>query len=392
MTTVGLLEDLEQVQSQIRTTAEQLDDHDYRQQYHTDLSPLGWHIGHCSFIETYWLREIVLENPAITGNLHQLYFPENIPKPQRGPALPVKPEHLDWCKTLNQENHGLLASPPPKLQNHDLSKDDYLGKFILQHHAQHLETIYMVLQQRALKQGADNYAVGKVLQAAVHQPATRQLPPGNYRIGSENAAEAFDNEVPPHDTSLAGTNFACQPVSNAEWLAFMQDGGYTSPSYWSDDGWQWREESQTDCPEHWQRDKQGNWFGLDHTGAHDLDEHIPVCGINYFEANAFVNWMNSAHSAGARLPHEYEWEAAASNDVLENPYLVWEWCANTFYPYEGFSPFPYDNYSKPWFDNNHYVLRGGSKQTCDIIKRNSFRNFYNPDKRHIFSGLRLAFD
>ena len=109
-------------------------------------------------------------------------------------------------------------------------------------------------------------------------------------------------------------------------------------------------------------------------------------GISFHEAQAFSHW------ARARLPHEHEWEAAVKSEQLHNTGQVWEWCANTFHPYQGFSAFPYDEYSKPWFDDNHYVLRGASRHTRPEIRRASFRNFFNPDKRHIFAGLRLVFD
>ena len=390
MNSINTVSELEKLQSELRHTGMLLDDNDYRQQYHTDLSPLGWHVGHCAFIETYWLREIVLENAETTAELHHLYFPENMPKPERGPALPAHQEHLGWCETLNQENRSLLENPPDLLREHHLSKNDYLGMFILQHHAQHLETMQMVLQQRAIKRGASEYTVKNILTSAAQSINSVTLPAGEYRIGSEHQVEAFDNELPPHTVSLQETLIAQQPVNNANWLAFIEDDAYNRQHYWSDEGWLWRIESACRCPEHWQQDTNGHWFGLDHTGPHDLAEDAPVYGINYFEAMAFVNWLSEKLGQQLRLPHEYEWEAACNMGLLKGNEQVWEWCENTFHAYEGFTPFPYDNYSKPWFDNKHFVLRGGSRQTCDVIKRSSFRNFYNPDKRHIFAGLRLA--
>lgn len=392
MTTRNMLDELEHIQKKIRTLGAQLEDHDYRQQYHTDLSPLGWHVGHCTFIETYWLREVVLGDSAATGDLQKLYVPENIPKPQRGPALPAHHEHLAWCEQLNHENRALLANPPALLAQHSLSTNDYLGKFIVQHHAQHLETMHMVLQQRALQYGASNYSVDKILQAAISPVQTVTLSAGNYRIGSEHAVEAFDNEVPPHTVELAEVHIAQRPVDNAAWLAFIEAGGYETRAWWDKDGWAWRIEADCHCPQHWRQDNKGNWFGLERSGPRDLVANEPVYGINYFEANAFVTWLNAEHNVSMRLLHEYEWEAAANEGLLSDTGRVWEWCANSFHPYEGFSPFPYDNYSKPWFDNRHYVLRGASENTCDVIRRNSFRNFYNPDKRHIFAGTRLALE
>lgn len=385
-------EQLAEVQQRIRELGAQLDEPDYRAQFHEDLSPLGWHVGHCSFIETYWLREMVMQDDSVTAALHNLYFPENIPKPQRGPALPVPDEHLHWCETLNNENRQLLDKPPLKLRKHELSDRDYLGKFILQHHAQHLETMHMVLQQRAIRQNNSHYVAKQTLQPSSTFPNTYTLPAGRYRVGSEFETEAFDNEVPPHTVEIDRVKVSRRPVSNAEWLAFMLEGAYQDPQWWSDEGWQWCQQTGCQHPEHWQQDKTGNWFALNLQDAHELVADDAVYGINYYEACAYANWFAAKHDCQARLLHEYEWEAAAKQGLLDDTGVVWEWCENTFHPYAGFTPFPYDNYSKAWFDDKHYVLRGGSRHTCDVIRRHSFRNFYNPDKRHIFAGLRIAIE
>ncbi|MGD8999898.1 MAG: SUMF1/EgtB/PvdO family nonheme iron enzyme [Granulosicoccaceae bacterium] len=390
MISTQTLNQLNAVQDAIHATGLRLDDNDYRKQYHTDLSPLGWHIGHCAFIESYWLREIVLGDNRITRPLHYLYFPENIPKPERGPALPPQAEHLEWCKTLNAENRELLREPSQRMRDNPLCADEYLVRFILQHHAQHLETIQMVLQQRALQSARTLQAIDTPLRASREYAKPVVLSAGNYQVGSTNNSYAFDNEVPAHTVALQTIALAALPVSNAQWLAFIEDDGYHSPRWWSKDGWQWRSECQAEAPEHWRRDDNTGWFAVTHEGPQRLGANDPVYGINYHEAQAFVSWLAATLLPGARLPHEYEWEAACNLGLLDDTGEVWEWCENTFHPYQGFSAFPYDNYSKPWFDGKHYTLRGGSRYTCDVIKRASFRNFYNPDKRHIFAGLRIA--
>ena len=109
-----------------------------------------------------------------------------------------------------------------------------------------------------------------------------------------------------------------------------------------------------------------------------------VTGLTYFEASAFAVW------AGLRLVHEYEWEVAANLEVLSGLGEVWEWCSNIFHPYHGFSACPYREYSVPWFDQQHYVLRGGSRYTEPEIRRTSFRNYYLAGADYLFSGIRLA--
>ncbi len=165
----------------------------------------------------------------------------------------------------------------------------------------------------------------------------------------------------------------------------MQDGGYTREEYWGQAGLDWLRDSAVDHPELWQRDPQGHWHGVGVRGAYDLAGDEPVSGINYFEASAYARW------AGGKLPHEYQWEVACRLNMLHNTGRAWEWCENAFHPYAGFNPFPYDEYSTPWFDGNHYTLKGGSLYTRPQIKRPSFRNFYQPDKRHIFAGTRLVY-
>ena len=121
-------------------------------------------------------------------------------------------------------------------------------------------------------------------------------------------------------------------------------------------------------------------------GPVDLAPTGSVYGISRYEAEAFAHWAN------ARLPHEYEWETADRMKLLQNSGKVWEWCTNTLHPYTGFKAFPYEGYSVPYFDGTHYVLKGGSIYTQDVIHRPSFRNYYQSDKRHLFSGLRLVFE
>jgi iron(II)-dependent oxidoreductase len=164
----------------------------------------------------------------------------------------------------------------------------------------------------------------------------------------------------------------------------MADGGYDEPAYWSREGWAWRRANGVDRPWPWHLDQGGRYTWVGPNGWEPLEAESPVSGISYHEAQAFAAW------AGGRLPHEHEWEASASEHGLGDVGTVWEWCTNPFAPYPGFSAFPYEGYSVPWFDGHHRVLRGGSRETDAGLKRPSFRNFFEPHVRHQFAGLRLA--
>ena len=387
-----LLKQIGQVHQTMHAMANQLSDDDYRRQYHQDLSPLGWHVGHCVFIETYWLREVVLNDNTITSKLEWLYIPENILKPERGPALPPIEEHLQWCKQLADENSVIFQQASPALTAHKLNKQDYLLKFILQHHSQHIETMAMVLAQRQL-QLKPTISVSQPLKENTKiSYHFKNYAGGIFNIGSPHEAEAFDNELPPQQIELNPFLLADSPVTNADWLAFIEDGGYQQRIFWDDPGWEWCKSNNISRPETWLANRDGDFCEISSMGAKNLKPAGAVSGVNYFEANAYIAWLRHTSSQYKliRLPHEHEWEVADKSGTLKRTGEVWEWCENLFYPYDGFKAFPYENYSKPWFDNNHFCLRGGSQHTQDIIRRSSFRNFYNPDKRHIFSGLRLA--
>lgn len=364
---------------------ESLDDHDYRSQFHDELSPLGWHLGHCLYIENYWLREVLGKDNKLTKSLDKLYLPENCPKPKRGKKLPKREKLIDTAIEFQDNNALLLLEMTPPYSEQALFKDEYIQYFIIQHYAQHYETMQMVLQQRALQQDYSDYEVKKILQAKQNMLAIQAIQAGKYQVGSDSSI-TYDNERPRHMVQLQAYSIAERPVNNAEYLTFIESGGYQQKELWSDEGWEWLQQHPVNAPEHWRQDKNKNWFGIQIDGASDLEASHAVYGINHFEASAFAKWSN------ARLPHEHEWEVALTEHQLPNTSYVWEWCQNLFYPYEGFKAFPYDGYSQPWFEQPHYVLRGASHHTRAEIKRPSFRNFFGPDKRHIFAGCRLAYD
>ncbi|MGD8842828.1 MAG: SUMF1/EgtB/PvdO family nonheme iron enzyme [Gammaproteobacteria bacterium] len=384
MSTDALLDNLEQSQSLLRALIEDSDESSFREQYHHDLSALGWHLGHCVYVECFWLHEKIRGDDRVTAPLADLYTPPRTPKPQRGKLLPAREALLAWAQEMQDFNLHYLRNLQPQWRRHPLFENDYVIHFILQHNSQHYETMLMVLAQKSLGQHRANGAPHSPLRAAPLQRDSVDIPAGHYRIGGDRPV-AYDNEVPPQKADLGPFAIARRPVSNAEYLAFIEDGGYRKRELWHDAGWLWLQDSRTEQPEHWRRSRSGEWYAVGLRGTCDLPPDDPVYGINHYEAGAFARW------AGARLPHEYQWEAACRIGALEQTGRVWEWCSNTFHPYDGFTPFPYPEYSQPWFDERHFSLKGGSLHTRPAIKRPSFRNFFEADKRHVFAGLRLAY-
>lgn len=384
MSQAEILDQLALAQSLVTALVEDVDDAVCRTQYSTDLSPLGWHLGHCVYVECHWLHEVVRGDASVTAPLRSFYQPPCTPKAERGRQLPRHDALLAWAQDLQAYNLDYLARLEPAFASHALFRDAYLQRFLIQHYSQHYETMLMVLAQKALQETAADLAVNQPVRPGALRQDRVKVPGGHYRIGGKTP-EAYDNELPPQQAELGGFAIARFPASNREYLTFMEDGGYENMGFWSEAGRDWRRRHpDIEAPEYWRRNTGGHWFGIGIRGAYQLTATEPVYGINRYEAEAFANW------AGGQLPHEYQWEAACRLGLLEDTGRAWEWCRNAFQSYDGYRAFPCDDYSAPWFDAAHFTLRGGSLYTRPAIKRPSFRNFYQADKRHIFAGLRLV--
>lgn len=381
----SLLDELQTLQNEIVDLISNISEKDIKKQFHPDLSPLGWHLGHCVFIELYWIREQCLQN-TIEDALKSLYFPELSHKPSRGTVLPEKKELLDWARHIQAENRELIKTLSASKKQYDLLKNNFLIHFLIQHYSQHIETMYMVLTER---QQTQTSLIAKVynVQHNIVDSEFKSIKTGLYKVGSNDSERTYDNERSLHSVVLDQFSISSLPVNNKEYKQFINEDGYSNKDFWSNQGWSWINKTQYKYPHHWHKPDGGtNYFGVNHDGPYSLENNQPVLGLSYYEAEAYANWK------GARLPHEYEWEVAALNNQLQQVGLVWEWCSNTFFPYKDFKSYPYDGYSVPYFDNKHYVLRGGSRYTKIRVKRFTFRNYYTADKRHIFAGVRLVQD
>ncbi|HUC16318.1 MAG TPA: ergothioneine biosynthesis protein EgtB [Acetobacteraceae bacterium] len=213
------------------------------------------------------------------------------------------------------------------------------------------------------------------------------FPGGDVAVGHHGSGFHFDNEGPRHRARLAPYQLADRLVTNREWLDFMSDGGYRTPTLWMSDGWATVERHGWQAPLYW-RNEDDAWFTFGPAGAGGLDPDQPVRHISWYEADAFARW------ASARLPGESEWEAASGDPRLHGMAgHVWQWTMSAYGPYPGFRPQTgaIGEYNGK-FMINQMVLRGSSAATPPGHARPSYRNFFHPDKRWQFSGLRLARD
>jgi ergothioneine biosynthesis protein EgtB len=210
---------------------------------------------------------------------------------------------------------------------------------------------------------------------------------GLRRIGHDETGFCFDNETPAHEAYLHPHAIASRLVRNSEWLDFIQDKGYQTPALWMSDGWATVQEAGWNAPLHW-REHDGAWFQFGLGGLAPLVLDAPVRHVSWYEADAFARWRK------ARLPTEMEWEAASNHPGMqETTGHVWQWTESAYRPYPGYQAAAgaIGEYNGK-FMINQMVLRGGSAATPHGHARATYRNFFNPDKRWQFTGLRLAKD
>lgn len=318
------------------------------QQVHPELSPLGWHFGHIAYTEALWL----LGEPLPYPELNSIFRVDGYAKSQRGDVLPNLTLIWEYVQGMRAKVLALLPAITPETER--------LWYWVIQHEMQHQETMTVI---RTL-QGTLPPPISEMVPLST----TLNIPGGVVRLGSE-AVNALDNERPGYTQEMTGFQIRATPVTQAEFAEFITAGGYQDPRWWSKAGWQWRQRENITQPLYWQSG----------------DSHLPVCGISYYEASAYCRFI------GKRLPTESEWEWAARQGLPETG-RVWEWTSSWFSPYPNFTPYPYAGYSAPYFDQQHKVMRGGSWATHAELKRPSFRNWYQPHIRQMFTGLRWVAD
>jgi iron(II)-dependent oxidoreductase len=358
--------------------------------YHPRLAPLAWYLGRAGYIESYWLREVVQGEDDLTARVRSLFAPGTVCDENLIMRLPPFDHLLNWLLEMHDENIMRLANPR-LLPDHPLLENNRLLFLILQAHAGIYEQMLQVLNARQL-QLAPDYSVEIPLQA--HRPRADPVavPQGHYRIGAVDDPACQDDEQPPQMVQLSAFRMAAEPVTNAQYLAFMQAGGYEAGPWWDEPGRQWLKKHPRH-PWHWRQDSNRQWYGISISGPADLVADAPLTGITQHEAKAYANWVSSlgGELSGAVVQHEYQWEAAVRTGAIKRQHQATEWCANLYAPYSQYQP-PTDAEEKTTgFNGRHYSLRGASLHSQPIRQRASQRGHALPDTNYLFCGTRLVF-
>jgi ergothioneine biosynthesis protein EgtB len=411
------VERFEQVRQSTEALCAPLANEDYVIQSMPDCSPTKWHLAHVSwFFETFLLTSLAADyrplNPQYAYLFNSYYnaVGDKYPRPQRGlVSRPTVDEVYRYRKHIDEHVLDLV----------ECATDDEMPRVApiitlgLNHEQQHQELIITDLKHMLSHSPLHPMYVDASVTPAAHITPMGwvEFPEGVCWIGHDGSDFAFDNEEKRHREFIQAFRLASRLVTNGEYLEFMRDGGYQRPEFWLSMGWATVLQEGWRAPLYWQED-EGAWSQFTLSGFRAVDPAEPVTHVSYFEADAYARW------AGARLPTEAEWEVASASAPIDGNFVesgrfhprpiearaangglaqmfgdVWEWTQSSYSPYPGFriAPGALGEYNGK-FMCNQYVLRGGSCATPRSHIRPTYRNFFPPDARWQFSGLRLAQD
>lgn len=427
LTATRVVEELQEARRRTLALVASVSDADLERVHSPLMSPLVWDLAHIAAYEDLWLVHRYGERPLLRDDLAATYDAFETPRAVRGDLPLLGPAqaraYLDEVRSRTLEvidERGV--------------DDGSLHEMVLRHEHQHDETMLQTLMLARL----DGYALAgrRAMPESVRPAPTGlemiEIAAGECTIGATPDGFAYDNERPRHRTDVRGYLMGQTPVTNGSYLAFVEGGGYERREWWSEEGWAWKQQCDITRPGAWTADLEAEW----RLGALEpLQLDRPVVHVSWFEADAFAR----AHDA--RLPTEVEWEKAATWDEITDPAHprarrypwgnrrpvagrhanldhrgcgtapagaypdgsspygclgmigdVWEWTSSRFDGYPGFIAHPYREYSEVFFGSEYRVLRGGSWATRTRVATATFRNWDYPQRRQIFSGLRIARD
>lgn len=406
------------------------------------VNPLRWELGHVAWFQEFWMLRHLRGAPPILTHGDSLYDSARVSHDTRWDlSLLSRGQTLDYARTVLERVIEQSRSSDGRLKAPDGYDEAYFLQLVLFHEQMHAEAFTYTRQTLAYpppSMATEKQAVSLAgnnddsLQVNGLSCGDAEIPGGKFILGSRpDKGFAFDNEYRAHKVNLAPFAIARTAVTNAEFRGFVEDRGYQRRELWSAEGWLWRESAGAEYPVYWRPEANGRWQRRYFDQWLPLEDLLPVIHVNWYEAEAHCRW------ARRRLPTEAEWEMAASlestQEGLKRKYPwgdvppgaahanldwrglkeggcvavdalpegdsafgcrqmignVWEWTATTFGPYPDFAPGPYKEYSQPWF-GDHKVLRGGCWATRGRMIRNSYRNFYTPDRRDVWAGLRTC--
>lgn len=391
---------------------EPLETEDFVIQPMENASPTKWHLAHTSwFFETFVLGKFLSGfkslHPQYAYFFNSYYLQTGVPftRAKRGMlSRPTVKEVFEYRAYVNEQVETFINESDEELWLKAASVIEIGNHHEQQHQELILTDLKFLLAQNPL---LPVYRKGKARKSKPQNPINWiSFEEGLVEIGNKGKEFTYDNEHPHHRSFLQDFELADRLITNAEYLEFMEIGGYEQSPFWLDEGWSTVQREGWEAPLYWFK-RDGKWMQFTLSGARPIDPDEPVTHISYFEADAFARWK------GCRLPTEQEWEYACGNLEIEGNFVgedhfhpvstsskkelkqmfgdTWEWTMSGYSPYPNYKPLPgaLGEYNGK-FMANQYVLRGGSCATSKSHIRKTYRNFFHADARWQFSGIRLA--
>ena len=400
------------VRAQTEALCAPLETEDYVVSTMTDVSPTKWHLAHTSwFFETFVLApndpDYVSPNPryAFLFNSYYVQAGERHCRAKRGIVTRPTVRDVFAYRAHVDEAMARLIERIAEDTAHPALGVIELG---LHHEQQHQELLLTDIKHVFWMNPLRPVYSPRPMESPAHVPLDWvRFDEGVRHIGHEGSGFSFDNECPRHRVFVDAFRLAGRLVTNSEWLAFVDDGGYRKPELWLSNGWAAVQERAWHAPLYWERTPNGGWTEFTLAGTRPLAPNEPVCHVSYYEADAFARW------AGHRLSTEAEWEVAAHDEPVAGPFVdarrfhpapapntvrlaqlygdVWQWTQSAYVAYPGFTPSPgaIGEYNGK-FMSDQWVLRGASCATPRSHARLTYRNFFPSDARWQFTGVRLA--